>query len=51
MNVFAPAGERLNTIRMPAELRPTEISSKAVVEIHRDEVGVESVQVYPLERR
>lgn len=49
--VFAPDGERLNSIRMPAGLRPTEISSKAVVGIHRDEVGVESVHVCPLERR
>ena len=49
--VFSSAGERLTTIRMPAGLRPTEISSDAVVGISRSEVGVESVQIYPLERR
>lgn len=49
--VFSPGGRRLTSVRMPEGLRPTEITADAVVGIRRNDVGVETVQVHPLERR
>lgn len=49
--VFSPDGSRLTSVRMPDGLRPTEITSDAVVGVRRNEVGVIKVRIRPLERR
>lgn len=49
--VFSSDGRRLTSVEMPDGLRPTQITSDAVVGISRDEVGVQSVHVFPLQRR
>jgi hypothetical protein len=38
-------------LHLPAELQPIQVTRDAVVGIARDELGVEYVRVYPLERR
>lgn len=48
--VLSPAGERLDPMSMPRRLEPSVINSDAVVGIQRDEMDVESVCVYELER-
>lgn len=49
--VFSSEGERVGTVTLPDELSPVRITSDAVVGIRRNELGVEFVQVHPLERR
>jgi hypothetical protein len=44
-------GVVLNTVGLPLDLEPTQITRDVVVGIVRDELGVEYVAVYPLERR
>jgi hypothetical protein len=48
--VFAPDGARVAEVEAPADVEPVSITRDALVGIHRDELGVESVQVYALER-
>lgn len=49
--VFSSDGRRLTSVEMPDGLQPTQITSDAVVGISRDEVGVQSVHVFPLQRQ
>ncbi|MFW6079458.1 MAG: 6-bladed beta-propeller, partial [Gemmatimonadota bacterium] len=49
--ILSPEGERVGTVEVPSDLRPTDIASDAVVGIRRDELGVETVHVHALERR
>lgn len=49
--VFSSDGRRLTSVKMPDGLQPTQITSDAVVGISRDEVGVQSVHVFPLQRQ
>jgi hypothetical protein len=48
--VFAPDGSQVTEIDVPADLQPVSITRDAVVGIHRDDLDVESVRVYALER-
>jgi hypothetical protein len=48
--VFSPDGNRVGEIQMPPKLEASAITQNAVVGISRDEMGVESVQVYRLWR-
>jgi hypothetical protein len=49
--VLSPSGNKVGSIRMPGELEPSQITESQVVGVRRDDLGVESVQVYPLIRR
>jgi hypothetical protein len=49
--IFSPEGERVGEVTLPDELEPTQITTDAVAGIVRDELGVETVRVYPLTRR
>ncbi len=49
--IVAPTGVVVDSVAVPAELQPTQITNSAVVGIARDSLGVESVGVYALERR
>ena len=48
--ILTPDGRRVGAVRMPDGLEPTDITRDAVVGIHRDEVGVETVRVHRLRR-
>jgi hypothetical protein len=49
--VFTQDGRRVADVEMPARLYPSQITRDAVVGVERDELGVESVAVFPLHRR
>jgi hypothetical protein len=48
--LFTPEGAPAGAIRVPEALAPSQITSDALVGIHRDQLGVESVRVHPLRR-
>ena len=48
--MFAPDGARVGELEAPVDVEPVSITRDALVGIHRDELGVESVRVYALER-
>lgn len=48
--IFSREGERVGRVALPDDLEPVRITSDAVIGIRRDALGVESVQVYALER-
>jgi hypothetical protein len=48
--VFDPAGRMLGGVAMPARFRPTDIGEDHVLGVVQDEMGVEYVQVYRLEK-
>ena len=48
--VLSPEGVQVSEVSMPEELEPSQITSDRVVGIRRDDLGVESVQVYRLVR-
>lgn len=49
--VFDPDGIWLGAMSIPAELRITDIGRDYVLGVHRDELGVETVRLYRLDRR
>jgi hypothetical protein len=49
--VLTPDGMDAGSIDVPPEVEPFQITADAIVGIARDELGVESVRVYPLRRR
>jgi hypothetical protein len=49
--VFTAEGQDAGTITIPAGLVVTQIGPSAVVGIHRDDLGVESVRVHRLRRK
>lgn len=49
-SVYDRRGRRLGTVEMPARLEPFEIGDDYVVGLWRDELGVEHVRVYGLEK-
>lgn len=49
-SILAPDGTYLTTVSIPAELEPVAITADEVIGIRRDELDVESVRVYALER-
>jgi hypothetical protein len=49
--ILSPAGALVGTVSLPADLEPMQITQDAVVGVARDELGVEYVRVYGLERR
>lgn len=49
--VFAPDGQEVGDIVMPADLEPVQITRDAVVGIARDDLGVERIRVHELRRR
>jgi hypothetical protein len=49
--VLSPDGAKVGSIQMPGEFEPTQITATQIVGIRRDDLGVESVQVYTLSRR
>lgn len=48
--IFSQDGDETGVVRLPDGLEPHQVTSHAVVGIYRDELGVESVRIYPLER-
>ncbi|MGE0158400.1 MAG: hypothetical protein AB7T31_03255 [Gemmatimonadales bacterium] len=49
--VLTPEGTEVGWVDVPAGLEPAWITANAVVGVHRDELGVESVRVHRLRRR
>jgi hypothetical protein len=49
--VFDPGGIWLGAISLPGNLRVTDIGSDYILGIYRDDLGVESVRLYGLDRR
>jgi hypothetical protein len=48
--VFAPDGTQVTEVEIPADVQPVSITRDALIGIHRDDLDVESVRVYELER-
>jgi hypothetical protein len=48
--ILSPEGVEVSRVQLPDALEPTQITEDVVVGIHRDELGVESVQVHRLVR-
>lgn len=48
--VFAPSGGRVGSVVIPDALELDYIGEDALVGVHRDEIGVESVQIYRVHR-
>jgi hypothetical protein len=48
--VFTADGNEVNPVVFPSGFEPTHITHDRIVGIHRDELGVESVRVLPLQR-
>lgn len=48
--ILSPEGTEVGSLDTPDGLEPYQITSDRIVGIHRDELGVESVRVYPLRR-
>lgn len=48
--ILSPEGTEVGSVEMPEGLRPAQITTKAVVGIHVDSLGVESVRVHDLHR-
>lgn len=49
--LYSLEGERVDSVEMPEGLTPHHVTSDQLVGIHRDDLGVERVRVYRLERR
>jgi hypothetical protein len=49
--ILSPDGAVVNTVALPDDFEPKQITRDAVVGIARDEMDVQHVHVYPLERR
>jgi hypothetical protein len=49
--IYSPAGDPVGTFPMPDGMRPAQITATALVGVHYDELGVESVVVHPLIRQ
>jgi hypothetical protein len=49
--VFDPSGAWLGAISVPVSLNLTDIGRDYVLGVHRDELGIESVRLYRLDRR
>jgi hypothetical protein len=48
--VFSAEGAEVDSVVFPSRFEPTHITRDRIVGIHRDELGVESVQAFPLQR-
>jgi hypothetical protein len=49
--IYAPDGSRAGSFHIPDGVRPVQITARALVGVHHDALGVESVVVYPLVRQ
>jgi hypothetical protein len=49
-SVFDPEGRFLGTVAMPDRFRPQQIGEDFILGVARDELDVERVQIYPLEK-
>lgn len=50
-SVFSPDGILRETVNMPSQLEPSQITANAVVGLSRDELGVEYVRLHTVHRR
>jgi hypothetical protein len=48
--ILSPEGQLIGSVELPSGLEPAQITRDAVVGVHRDELGVESVRVHALRR-
>jgi hypothetical protein len=48
--VFSAGGTEVDSVVLPSRFEPTQITRDRVVGIHRDDLSVETVRVYPIER-
>ena len=49
-DVFTPEGEWLGPVLLPARFDPLEVGADYILGVHADEIGIERVRMYALER-